>query len=311
MKETETETYAKGAFCATFGAVLWAVSGACGQILFEAKHFDAQWLTVVRLLSAGSFMLILSLIRLKGGAFQVWKTKRDAVEILVYGIVGLLGIQYTYFLAIQYSNAATATVIQYLAPAMIMVYMVLRTRTAPTGREVLSMFLAVGGIFLLVTHGNPGSLTLSGAALFWSVMSAVTMAIASIQPRRLLATFGTPLSNGWGMLIGGLALSLFRKPWEYGQGVWDWQAVLVLLGVVVLGTILSFFFYQEGVRIIGSTKASLYATMEPLAATLIGIFFLNVAFGWIDWVGSIMIVSTVFLLSLPGGSPKKNLSQSD
>lgn len=307
----EKETYAKGAFCATFGAVLWAVSGACGQILFEAKHFDAQWLTVVRLLCAGTFMLILCCIRMKGDVLRVWKTRRDAAEIVIYGIIGLLGIQYTYFLAIQYSNAATATVIQYLSPAMIMLYMILRTRTLPTGIEVLSMILAISGIFLLVTHGNPGTLTLSATALFWSIMSAVTMAIASIQPRRLLGKFGTPLSNGWGMLIGGICLGIFRKPWEYKEGVWDWQAVLVLLGVVVLGTILSFFFYQEGVRMIGSTKASLYATMEPLAATLIGIFFLNVAFGWIDWAGSIMIVSTVFLISLPKTSEKTKKETSD
>lgn len=293
------ESFAKGAFCATFGALLWAISGACGQVLFQSCHFDAQWLTVTRLLVAGGFMMILGFVQNGKKMFDVWKDKRDAIDMVIYGIGGLLGLQYTYFLAIQYSNATTATVIQYLMPAMVMVYMAIRTKTPPTRIEVLALFLAITGVFLLATHGNPKTMQLTPIALFWCIMGAVTMAFQTVQPKRLLDKFGTPISNAWGMLIGGLALSIFRKPWEFGDGVWSVKAIIVVCGVILFGTILSFFFYLEGVRIIGATKASLYACTEPLAAALIGVFLLNVAFGWIDWVGSAMIISTIFLTSLP------------
>lgn len=295
---TGKESFAKGAFCATFGGILWAVSGACGQVLFQSCHFDAQWLTVTRLLCAGSFFLIYGFIKNGKGMLTIWKDKKDTKDLILYAIFGLVGIQFTYFMAIELSNAATATVIQYMGPAMILVYLAIRTKTPPTKIEVLAVCLAIGGIFLLATHGNPNTLQITPIALFWAVASAVTMAIQSIQPRQLLAKFGTPVCNGWGMIVGGLAFCLIRPPWEIGDGVWSVKAIIVLCGVVVLGTILSFFFYMEGVRIIGAGKASLYACSEPLSSAIISVCFLNVAFGWIDWVGSAMIISTIFLTSM-------------
>ena len=109
--------------------------------------------------------------------------------------------------------------------------------------------------------------------------------------------------------IGGIAISFIFHPWDYGNGVWDIPALLALASVVLLGTIMSFFCYLEGIRLIGSTRASLYACVEPLAATLIGIFWLHIRFDLIDWVGSAFIVSTVFILSIKTEDKKKQKGQ--
>ena len=60
--------------------------------------------------------------------------------------------QYSYFQTIEWSNAGTATVIQYLGPALIVVWVCLRTKRLPEKKEVLGMYLfAVTGIFLIAT----------------------------------------------------------------------------------------------------------------------------------------------------------------
>ena len=287
-----------GAGLALLGGVLWAVSGTCGQYLFQWKNFDAQWVVTVRLLCAGVIMLTISFLKQGKHAFDIWKTKKDRKELIIYGIIGMLGVQYTYFLAIQFSNATTATVLQYMAPPMIMLYMLLRLKKGPTKIEIISVILALVGIFLLVTHGNINALVISESALFWGLLSAVALAFYSIYPKRMLNEWGTLLTNGWGMLIGGCVIGLVRRPWEYGDGIWDMGAVLALLGVIIFGTILSFFCYLEGVRLIGPTKASIYACIEPVSAALIGIAFLNLQFVTLDWIGSAMIIATAILLSL-------------
>ena len=42
---------------------------------------------------------------------------------------------------------------------------------------------------------------------------------------------------------------------------------------------------------------SLYACAEPLSAALVSVLWLGVAFGWMDVLGSLCIVLTIYILS--------------
>lgn len=79
----------------------------------------------------------------------------------------------------------------------------------------------------------------------------------------------------------------------------DWQTVLCVGVVIIIGTVLSFGCYMEGVRLIGGTKASLFASIEPLTAMVISILFMGVAFSWMDLFGFVGIIGAVTILSLP------------
>lgn len=300
------DSYFKGAFMATFGGVCWALSATFGQYLFQVGGFDAIWLTTVRLLSAGILMLGISFIKNGKRTFDIWKDKRDIFEILLYGLLGMAGVQLTYFGCIQLSNAATGTILQYTGSVMIILYLAFRNLKWPAKYEVLAVLLAIGGLFLLSTHGNIHVLVFSREALIIGLVSAALWAFYSLEPRRMLNKFDTLRVNGWGMLLGGILMVFIRRPWDLGTGVLDLKCLLALAGVVLLGTILSFFCYLEGVRIIGSDLAALYAAVEPLATAVIGIVWFRIAFGFIDWIGAVMIVSTVFIISLAPKWRKKD-----
>ena len=64
--------------------------------------------------------------------FDIWKNKKDAKDMLLFSLIGMLFMQYGYFLAIGHSNAATATVLQYLAPVMIVIYVSIRYHKMPS-----------------------------------------------------------------------------------------------------------------------------------------------------------------------------------
>lgn len=98
---------------------LMGVSGTVAQYLFQHRHFNTEWLTSVRLLVSGALLLGIAYRKEKGRIWAVWKDRRDRIPLLLFGIFGMLGVQYTYFAAIEYGNAATATVLQYLGPAII------------------------------------------------------------------------------------------------------------------------------------------------------------------------------------------------
>ena len=170
-------------------------------------------------------------------------------------------------------------------------------KKVPQRIEMLALVLAVGGTFLLATHGNITNLAISTETLVWGLASAVAMALYNLIPGELMKKFGTFNVIGWGMLIGGIFLCVFIKPWHV-IGMWDIYTVLAMAAVILVGTILSFTTYMEGVRLIGASKASLFASVEPVTATFMTVVFMGAAFQFVDFIGLAGILGAVLMLSL-------------
>lgn len=250
------------------GGILWGISGVCGQFLFQNKEVTASWLVPIRLVTAGILLLCYYIIRDRGKTFDIWKTKRNRTDIIVYGLAGMMLCQYSYFQTIEWSNAGTATVIQYLGPALIVVWVCFRTKRLPQTKEVLGVILAVTGIFLIATHGNPTSLALSQKALIMGLLSAVSVVVYTIKPAGLQKQFATPLVLAWGMLIGGAVLMVVFRPWNY-QVIFDREAFAAVAFIILFGTMAGFSMYLTGVKMIGSVKASLVSCVEPVASMVL------------------------------------------
>lgn len=152
---------AKGIIFTLLGGICWGFSGTCGQYLFTKKNIESGWLTMVRMITAGIVLITFLLIKREKGMKEIWKNKRDVINLLLFAVFGLLFCQYTYLTAIFYSNAGTATVLQYLNPVMIMLLVCVVSRRIPNKIEIISVILAVSGTFLIATHGNIHSLSIS------------------------------------------------------------------------------------------------------------------------------------------------------
>ena len=290
------------------GGTLWGVSGVCGQFLFQNKDVTASWLVPVRLMMAGIFMLCFYIWKDKKKAFAIWQKKENRRGILIYGLAGMMLCQYSYFQTIEWSNAGTATVIQYLGPALIVVWVCLQTRRLPERKEIIGVLLALLGIFLIATHGNPTSLALSERALLMGLISAVSVVIYTVQPEKLQKQFPTPLILAWGMLIGGCVLTVLFRPWHQTVIV-DAQMVTTLLVVILLGTMASFSLYMTGVKLIGSVKASLYSCVEPVASMVLTAVWMKVQFTLPDIIGTVCIILTIIILALPSGKQNHQIEQ--
>ncbi|MEO5998851.1 MAG: EamA family transporter [Chitinophagaceae bacterium] len=287
----------KGYILAVSAAICWGISGTFGQYLFQTKHLDADWLVTVRLLISGLLLLALAQTKKQINLLGVWKTRQDRLSLILFSIGGMLAVQYTYFATIKFSNAATATILQYLGPAMITTYIALKNWKLPVATEIMAIILAITGTFLLVTHGNPKTLSISGQALFWGISSAFALAFYSIQPIPLLHKWDPVVVIGWAMLIAGIACGFIHPPWRF-EGDWDEITFLLVAFIILFATLGAFYAYLVSIKYIGATKASLLACTEPLSAALLGVSWLKTPFGLFDWIGTAMILITVILLSI-------------
>ncbi|AVK61036.1 EamA family transporter [Lactobacillus sp. CBA3605] len=292
----QTNHELKGLFLASISATFWGVSGAIAQTLFDTTNINSLWLTGIRMLGAGIGLLLISLIT-KVDLWSIWRHPQDLLQITAYTLLGLMPVQFTYFLAVEASNAATATILQFMGPVFIAIWLVLAHHQLPTRPEGLAIALALIGSFLLVTHGNPATLVISVGALGWGLLSGVTSATNTLLPTRLLTKYSPMTVNTWSMLLGGILFNLV-------QPVWQIQIPLTLaniskLGfVIIFGTLLAFLFFLQSLNYIRPTVVSLLDAFEPLSATIIAVVLLGVSFQWLDILGSLLIISTVFVLAL-------------
>lgn len=286
----------RGTIFTLAGGMLWGLSGVCGQYLFTNYHVDSSWLTAIRMLGAGVMLGILCLVKQRKNYIEIWKHKTDRIQLLIFAIFGLLFCQYAYLTAISWSNAATATVLQYLGPVLIMILVCLRGRKLPNRPEFLAITLAVIGTFLLATHGNPSTMVLSKGGLAWGLISAVSLVCYTLLPVKIIPKWGSMVVTGYGMLIGGVVLAIAIRFFSIPVNL-DVKGWLAVGGVVVLGTLVAYTIYLQGVADVGPVKASLLSSVEPVSSTIISVVWLHTKFEVIDLVGFVCIIATVFLLT--------------
>jgi hypothetical protein len=286
------------------GGTLWGINGVMGNYLFLNKNVTTPWLIPYRLILAGFLLLGYLYYKKESKIFDILKNPKDLLQIVLFGLIGMLGTQYTYFSAIQFSNAAIATVLTYFGPTLVLIYMCLREKRKPLKYEIVSICLSSFGVFLLATHGDITSLQISFKALVWGILSALSVVFYTVQPESLLKKYGASIVVAWGMMIGGIFIAFVTKPWNISV-TFDFITFLVLMLIIVFGTIIAFILYLTGVNIIGPTKASIIACIEPVAATICAILFLGVTFDFLDVIGFLCIISTIFIVAYFDKKAKK------
>lgn len=295
----------KGIILVIIGATLWGVSGTVAQFLFQKKGFSAEWLVVIRLLVSGIILLLYAFIKGDKNIWKIWESKHNCWSLIIFSIIGMVGVQYTYFAAIKYGNAPTATILQYLSAVIIACYLIIFNKRIPNLQEIIAIILAMVGTFFIITKGNIYTLSISKLALFWGICSAITAAFYTLQPRSLLAKYGSTIVVGWGMLIGGIAFSFVHQPWNF-TGKWSIISIFAVIFVVLFGTLIAFCCYLESLKYIEPTETSVLSCVEPLSAAFLSIYWLNVPFGAPDWLGTACIIGTIIILSRVKNNIKSN-----
>ena len=290
----------RGIALAFIGGTGWGFSGACSQFLF-AQGVDALWASAVAMMCAGAVLTAYLLVTRNGALRALWRDRRSVVRLMLFALAGLTLCRATYLLAIQHSNAGTATVLQYVGPVLIVAASCFSGRRLPSVREACAVAFVVAGTFLLATHGDPSTMALSPEGIFWGLAAAAAVALYSLLPGSLMKRYGSIPVVGSGLLLGGVVLYLATGAWNRAPDL-DAAGLLAMYGGLTgVGTLLGFTAYLAAINRIGAAKASLIASVETVSATAFAALWLHTAFAPMDFLGFAFIMATVFLLARPGG----------
>ncbi len=281
---------------AIMGALFWGLSGTSVQFLESAKHLNVEWLLEVRLLVAGILTIMIAYMQDGKRIFDIFKNAKDFGKLLIFGILGIALAQYTYFRAIAISGVGVATVLQYVAPTLIIIYLFLRYFKKPSIPELFCIVLAMVGTVCIVMQEGLDISSFNGEAMFWGLVSAASICVYTLQPIELLKKYGTTSIVGFAMFICGiLSVAVFQQ--IESEAIWDGMTWLGLFTIIILGTVVSFNAYIEGVRRIGAVQGSILSSLEPISAAIFGWALLGNGFTLVGIFGMFCIIATVFIIA--------------
>ena len=262
-----------------------------------AHGISALVLTNLRLIIAGLALVVLSYMTAKDKLYAFLKDRKSLLSLLLFALFGLFLNQFAYLSAIQETNAGTATVLQYVCPVGILIYTCIKDKVAPTLAEIISIGLAIGGTFLIATHGELDQLSVTPAGLFWGLFSALTYALYIILPIALIKKWGSISVIGVGMVISGVVAIPFTGVLQASIPT-SLDFLFAFAGIIIIGTVFAYTAFLKGASLIGPVKSSLLASIEPISAVFFAFLIMKEQFYAIDFVGMAMILLAVTIISL-------------
>lgn len=162
-----------GIVACVIGATTWGFNGVVSQFLLSHYPVEPSWLVSIRMCLAGLFLTLMVLPTKRAEIRQMLHDPVSLRHLVLFALFGLILSQFSYLSAIKNSNAGTATVLQTLSVVLMSLYLAVRFHKRPTGREILSVFLAFGGVYLAATNGNPSTMVISPLGLTWGLIGAI------------------------------------------------------------------------------------------------------------------------------------------
>lgn len=290
----------KGVSMILIGAMLWGATGPLMEWTLDVYPITVSFLLTIRLIIAGIVLLLF----LKMKQVQVTSIFRQKIwtrPLLIFSVAGMLGVQYSFVAAIDTSNAVFATLMQFLAPVYVIVFISMRLRKWPPVYQVLGMAGTLAGLFLLLTDGRLDSLVISGEALFWGVLVGLAFTFYTLYPARLMQEWGVLLVVGWSMLFGGIFLGLINPIFlsdEWGL-LADPTLILAIIAIIVVGT-MAFVLFLSSMRFISPVETSILSAMEPLTAMVISLVWFGHFLSPLQIGGAFLMLVFVTWLSFAG-----------
>ena len=296
---------------AALAATCWASGGLAAKWLFTPLDgrtalwpipplglaIDPVMLSASRALLAFG-MLFLYVATVRRGALKV--RARDLPFLAFFGVAGLALVHFTYFKTISLTSVATAILLEYLAPILVLIVSVTVLRDRFTWSLPVSVSLSVTGCALVVGAIGGGGLQVSPAGLFWGLSSAVFFAGYTLMGRWAAHRY-----SSWTLLTYGLgAATLFwwivlGGPAPVLETLRDGPTFAAVTFIAFFGTVVPFGAFLKALRHIRATEASVTSTLEPVLAAVVAWALFAESLTIMQMLGGLLVLVAIMVSQLP------------
>lgn len=306
---------AEGYALVLLSAACWAGGGLMAKWLFSAPGpATASWPfppldiavdPLVLSAARAALSLVMVAIYLLAARRDLLAVRwRDAPFLTIFGVLGLAMVHFAYFKTISLTGVATAILLEYLAPVIVLVFSVLLLGERLTWALPTAVALSVTGCALMVGAIGGDGLVVSGEGLAWGLASAVFFAGYTLMGRYAARRYAP-----WTLLVYGLAaatafwLIVLGGPGRIASLLSDWRALAAVSAVALVSTVVPFGAFLKALHLIEATKASVTSTVEPVLAGIAAWFIFNEHLGIVQLLGAGLVIAAVVLSQAKTSTP--------
>jgi len=271
-------------------AALWGISGNAAQVLFQAYNITPQWFAAFRALVVGVVLYVL---------LRPTFPRKHILRLFFFAIVGFVGLQIFYYLAVTYSSAAIATLLEFLSIPLVVLYETIVDKQHLSYTKIAVIFLAVIGTALLSLGGAHGlQLVISPLGLLFGLLGAIAAATYPLTVISLVREYGAWCMTTWGFLIGGIIMSFWVPPWNVHPTGNVITLILLIFFVVVFGTLIAYGLFMSSLNHLSASESNIIALIEPFTSALVGILLLHEFMTPLQYGGGVMILAAIVILQV-------------
>jgi drug/metabolite transporter, DME family len=286
--------------------LLWGIAATLGRAAFTGRLLPSgQALQPINplILSQSrttiSFLVLLPVLMLRRGWRNLRLPAADFGRIVLLGVLGVAASNYLYYLAIQRTNVATAIILQYTAPVLVLLYMVARGLQKATAQRVAAVGLAVVGSGLAIGVVGAGGFRLDPVGVMAALLAAVSFAFYNVAGHQILGRYDRWIVLLYTTFSAGAFWTIVNPPWKlaaahYSGLQWGFLAVFAL--VSVLGP---FSFYFAGLQHLEPTRAIVASCLEPVFSIVLAALLLGEALRPVQVLGIVIVLAAIVIVQLP------------
>ncbi len=287
-----------------WGIVLILISAASFGAMPVFAHFAYQeGVSVNSLLFFRFFIAFLMMLPIALVKKLEFPRGQDLLILITMGLVGYAGVSYCFFNALTLIPAATVSTLLYLYPIIVATLSVWILKTPLTRIKILALFLALGGIVLVV--GVEAGTNLKGISL--GICAPLFYSVYIITGARVMKRNDVFFSSI--VIIGAAAAFYFFCSLKTGfflpSGV---EGSLSILSIALVSTVLAIYTFFMGVNYAGPVNASMLSTFEPVTTVFIFYLAFGQPIGPSQTAGTILILVSAVMVAL-GGKYDGNLAK--
>ncbi len=293
-----------GYLLVNLATLFWAGNIAVGRSLREA--ITPFGMVAIRAsLAAIIYALLLATLYRNQLPDRQQGNRRQWLLYLGMAITGVYLYPVMMYLALRYTTAIHAALINATGPLVTMLLAALLLKEAITARLIVGSLISLLGVWLIISHGDWSSLFSQGfnhgdgillAIIFLWGLYSVWSRVATRNRSSLWVTS----ASTW------LALPLLIP-----SAAWEWQRTpmtftlplaIACLYIGIFPTVISFLCWNESIRRLGPNRAMAFYNTLALYGSLLGVVFLRETLTWALVLGGALVVGGGLTAGLPAGS---------
>jgi DME family drug/metabolite transporter len=294
----------KGYLLIAMATLFWGISATLGRAAFTGRLLPTHQLNPIEPLILAqsrttiSVLILVPLLLMMRGPRAFKMAWRDIGLCVLLGVAGMAVSNYSYYLAIQKTNVATAIILQYTAPVWVLLYMVLRRVQRPTVQRVSSVALAVFGCALAIGVFS-GQVKINMVGVVAAQIAAVSFAFYNILGARLVKQYDRWVVLAY-VLAGAALFWQFLNPiWKVVGAHYSGHQWIFMCVFAVTSILLPFSAYVGGLQFLDATRAIVTSCLEPVFSVAIAAVFLDEIVGPLQVLGMAIVLASTILVQIP------------